>query len=76
MTVGLVVIEGHNVSEEALRSTSLMNAKQLVIGRAPEIGIVLHLAASSSSDFSAALAKFAAVSGVSGVLTVVVRNSQ
>jgi hypothetical protein len=34
MMLSLVLIEGQNVSEETLRSVSLGNAKQLVVGNA------------------------------------------
>jgi hypothetical protein len=75
MIEGLILIEGPDSDEEALRSISLSNAKQLVIGKVPSSGAVLHLAATSASDFNAALQKFAQVKGVKGVLTLTMRVS-
>ena len=73
MIEGVVLIEGSNVDPEALR-ISLSNAKQLVIGRAGAIGVILHLAANSHADFGKALLDFAQVPGVTGVLTLVLRS--
>jgi hypothetical protein len=76
MIESLILVEGRNVSEEALRSVSLGNAKQLVVGRAPESGVVLHVAATSPADLGAALLKFAQVPNVTQVLTLTLRPSQ
>jgi hypothetical protein len=38
MMLSLIVIEGQNVREETLRSLSLGNAKQLVVGNASGFG--------------------------------------
>src|SRR5215510_4138172 len=43
MIESLVLIETANADEEALRSMSLSNAKQLVLGRVPSMGTVLHV---------------------------------
>ena len=75
MISSLVLIETTNADEEALRSISLANAKQLVIGKAPSMGTVLHLAANSMDDVTNALQKFARVPGVKGVLTLTIRIS-
>jgi hypothetical protein len=75
MIEGLLLIEGADADEEALRSVSLSNAKQLVVGRVPGGGAVLHLAATSGPDFNAALQKFALIKGVKGVLTLTMRAS-
>ena len=40
MLVSLVLIEGENVSEDTLRSVSLSNALQLVIGNVSGFGIL------------------------------------
>ena len=45
--LGLVLIEGKNVSEESLRSVSLSNALQLVVGDAYGFGIILHINATT-----------------------------
>ena len=73
MVESLVLIEGNGVKEDGLR-ISLSNAKQLVIGRVPGNGWVLHVAANSSDDLGKALLDFAKVSGVKGVLTLTLRT--
>ena len=73
MIEGVVLIEGSSVDPETLW-ISLGNAKQLVIGRAGAIGVILHLAANSPADFGKALLDFAQVPGVTGVLTLVLRS--
>ena len=75
MVLSVVVIEGENVDEEALRSTSLGNAKQLVIGSAWGFGVILHIAATSLDDLGNALRVFAQVPGVTGVVTLGLRTS-
>jgi hypothetical protein len=75
MIESLILIEGQNVNKEALRSISLTNAKQLVIGSTPGAGVILHIAANSPADIGAALLEFAEVPGVSGVVTLTLRNS-
>ena len=72
MVESLVLIEGNNVKEESLR-ISLSNAKQLVIGRVPGNGWILHVAANTSTDLGKALLKFGKVSGVTEVLTLTLR---
>lgn len=76
MTESLLLIEGQNVSEEALRSVSLGNAKQLVVGGVAGFGVILHVAATTGSDLSNALLEFAQVSGVTSVLTLALRTPQ
>lgn len=73
MVLSLVLIEGQNVDREALRSVSLGNAKQLVVGYASEFGVILHIAAESPVDFSNALQTFAQVPGVTGLLSLALR---
>jgi hypothetical protein len=75
MVLSVVVIEGENVDEETLRSTSLGNAKQLVIGSAWGFGVILHIAATSLDDLGNALRVFAQVPGVTGVVTLGLRTS-
>jgi hypothetical protein len=76
MMLSLVLIEGQNVSEDTLRSVSLGNAKQLVIGNAYGSGVLLHIAAESPADLGNALHAFAHVPGVTGVLTLALRSPQ
>lgn len=73
MILSLVLIEGQNVSEEALRSLSLVNAKQLVVGDAYGFGVILHIAAVTPVDLGNALRDFAQVQGVTGVMTLALR---
>ena len=73
MIESVVLIEGQNVNPETL-GISLGNAKQLVIGRAGAIGVILHVAANSPADLGNALVEFAQVPGVTGVLTLALRS--
>jgi hypothetical protein len=75
MIRSLILIEGNDVKKETL-SMSLSNAKQLVIGRVPVNGWILHVAANSAADLGNALLKFAQVPGVTGVLTLTLQTSQ
>jgi hypothetical protein len=74
----LVLVEHQNVDEEKLRSLSLMNAKQLVVGSVPWGwgGTILHLAANSPDDLGKALLAFAQVAGVTRVLTLALQSRQ
>jgi hypothetical protein len=72
--LSLVLIEGENVNVEALRTLSLGNAKQLVVGKAYGFGIILHIAADSPAYLSNALRDFLQVPGVSGVITLGLRT--
>jgi hypothetical protein len=74
MVESLILIEEQNVNKETLRSLSLMNAKQLVIGSGPGFGIILHVAANSPADLGNALLEFAQVPGVKRVLTLTLRT--
>jgi hypothetical protein len=73
MIESLVLIQDTNAEEE-LRSLSLTNAKQLVLGSVPDMGTVLHVAANSTDDLSNALIQFAKVQGTKAVLTLLVRH--
>jgi hypothetical protein len=75
MMLSLVLIEGQSVSEETLRSLSLGNAKQLVIGNAHEFGVILYIAASAPVDLSNALRDFAQVTGVTRVVTLALQTT-
>lgn len=72
MVESVVLIEGQNVKQETLM-ISLGNAKQLVIGRAGAMGMILHVAANSPVDLGNALLGFAQVPGVTGVVTLALR---
>jgi hypothetical protein len=76
MILSLVLIEGKNVSAETLRSVSLGNAKQLVVGNAQGFGVILHIAAESPVYLGNALREFAQVPGVTGVVTLALRTPQ
>jgi hypothetical protein len=75
MMLSLILIEGQNVSEETLRSLSLGNAKQLVVGNAYGFGVLLHIAADSPVALGEALRAFAQVPGVTGVVTLALRTT-
>ena len=73
MIEGLIMVEGDNLNSETLRTVSLMNAKQVVIGSVPSLGTILHLAANSADDFGTAMREFAGVRGVTSVLTLLLK---
>jgi hypothetical protein len=72
MVESIVLIEGRNVRDDSL-TISLANAKQIVVGRAGGMGVILHVAATTTADLSNALADFARVPGVTGVVTLALR---
>jgi hypothetical protein len=72
MVESFILVEG-NVNEEKFR-ISLGNAKQLVVGSVAGSGTILHVAATSATDLTNALVKFAQVEGVKGVTTLTLRN--
>ena len=78
MVESLVLIERERADIEHLRedlkSLSLGNAKQLVIGSMPSLGVILHVAANTSTDLGNALVKIAEVPGVTGVLPLMIRT--
>lgn len=76
MILSLVLIEGQNVSEETLRSLSLGNAKQLVVGNAHGFGVILHIAAEAPVYLNNALSEFAQVPGVTRVVTLALRSTE
>ena len=76
MIEGLILVEGENLSEAALGSVSLGNALQLVVGREPRGGVILHVAADSATYFGAALLQFAQIPGVTRVLTLALETSR
>ncbi len=74
-----VLLEGSNLESEKVRSISLSNAKQLVIGKIESVGsmtggLMLHVAANSPTDLGNALPKLAEVPGVTGVLTLLLKK--
>ncbi|EJP85570.1 MULTISPECIES: hypothetical protein [Bacillus cereus group] len=77
MIESLILVEGQNISTEALRSMSLGNAKQLVIGViTPAKGVILQVNATSSSYLGSALLEISQVPGVTNVLTLKLENTQ
>ncbi|MEI4603052.1 hypothetical protein WAG19_14130 [Bacillus cereus] len=77
MIESLILVEGQNISTEALRSMSLGNAKQLVIGViTPAKGVILQVNATFSSYLGSALLEISQVPGVTNVLTLKLENTQ
>jgi hypothetical protein len=74
MIKGLVLVEGQNINEETLRSLSLGNAKQLIVGSASEFGVILDVTAETSTHLANALIDITQVSGVSGAMMLALRN--
>jgi len=74
MRTCLVLAEGESVDGQSLM-ISLANAKQLVIGWAPDYGHVVHIAATSPKDLETALRDIAEVQNVTGVITLANRLS-
>lgn len=76
MIESLILVEGQNISTEALKSMSLGNTKQLVIGVTPPAkGVILHVTATSSSYLGSALIEISQVPGVKNVLTLTLENN-
>jgi hypothetical protein len=73
MIESLILIEGESVKEEGL-NISLMNAKQLIKGNVPGMGIIVHIAANSPEDLQNALIEFTKVPEVKGVVTMIFRS--
>jgi hypothetical protein len=74
MISSLVLLEGKEIKNEDL-SFSLSNAKQIVMGRVPGSGDwIVHIAATTLADLEEALIKYAKVSGVTGVVTLLIRT--
>ncbi|MFN0139749.1 MAG: hypothetical protein ACKVQW_06645 [Pyrinomonadaceae bacterium] len=74
MVGSLILIESEfSVKEEALKF-SLMNAKQIVIGRIAAMGWVVHVGANTHADLGKAILEFSQVPGVTGVVTLLIRN--
>ncbi|HFK1739967.1 MULTISPECIES: hypothetical protein [Bacillus] len=75
MIESLILVEGPDINIEALRSMSLGNAKQLVIGVTPPArGVILHVAA-ISSYLGNALLEISQVPGVQNILTLTLENN-
>ena len=73
MIESLILIEDGKVKEENLRF-SLSNAKQVIVGRVPGSGWIVHVAANSPADLSNALLDFAKVPDVKEIVTLTLRN--
>jgi hypothetical protein len=73
MVEGLLLVDARTDVRESLRSKSLANAKQLVLGRLGP-GTVLHVAATGADDLRQAILEFATVDGVTGVMAVAIRE--
>lgn len=66
--------ERQNVSVENLRSISLGNAKQLVVGNAYGFGVILHIAPDDPVYLSNAFLEFSKVPDVTGVTLLATRS--
>jgi hypothetical protein len=83
MPTSLVLVEGESVDDQSLM-ISLANAKQIVIGRAPDYGHLVHIAQGSRSrtsfispkDLEAALRDIAGMQNVTGVVMLANRLSR
>lgn len=64
MTTSILLIETSADFNADSLNISLGNAKNIVIGRAPEFGYLVHLAATSTEDLNQALQDFAQIRGV------------
>jgi hypothetical protein len=72
MIESILLVRGTPEKADALRSVSLMNAKQLVFGRFSTDGTILHVAATTEADLQRAIVEFLKVAGVKSVLTLAV----
>jgi hypothetical protein len=73
MIESLILIQGS--IKEADLNISLGNALQLVVGRAPQFGFILHIAADSPDYLGKALIEFAKVPKVTGVVTLMIQST-
>ena len=62
----MILIEGDSVTKASL-NISLTSAKQIVVGRSPGFGFVVHVAANSPSDLQKAILKFGGILNVTAV---------
>ena len=76
MIESLILIEGQNLNEDVLAGVGLMNAKQLLVGRTPGGGVILHVAANSSADLGNAMLEFTQAEDVTEVLTLALKSQQ
>ncbi|MEO8766562.1 MAG: hypothetical protein ABI416_19835 [Ginsengibacter sp.] len=70
----LILIQGKKLKEADLH-ISLQNALQLVMGNAPDFGIIVHVAADTADYLGKALIQFAKIPRVTGVVTLMIQNS-
>lgn len=73
MIESYLLVEGR-VDKEMLRSLSLSNAKQLVVGHVAGTETILHLAATSHKDLSNAIREIGQLEGVKSVTTLTLRT--
>lgn len=72
MIQSLVLVEGKDVTKASL-GVSLSNAKQIVLKQMVGGDWILHVAATTLADLDKALLKFAKITGVTGVVTLLIR---
>lgn len=76
LTESLILIEGHNVNLETLRTISFTCAKQLIVGSDNTFGVMLSVAAESPEYLRNALIDLSKVSEVTGVILLATRNTK
>ena len=69
----LILVSGNNLKKTDL-TISLSNAKQIVVGSAPQFGWILHVAANTLADLGKAIQALAKISGVTAVTTLAIQN--
>jgi hypothetical protein len=67
----LILIKGTGLEQKDFKM-SLSNAKQIVVGYLPMLGMIVHLTATSFKDRDNALVKFAQVEGVKDIITLTI----
>jgi len=72
MLESVILVNGPQAARDTAGTMSLMNAKQLVLGRLGKDGTVLHVAATTEADLQKALLAFAHVTGMTGVMTLAI----
>jgi hypothetical protein len=74
MIESVLLLDGQSIDSEKVRAVSLANAKQLVWGRFAKTGIIVHVAATASTDLQKAIMQFSQVPAVTSVITLAIRE--
>jgi hypothetical protein len=72
--LAILLVAGNDIDAEKLRTLSLQNTLQLVIGDAYGFGFLLHLNATTVEDLNRAISDFAQVENVSAVTVLALRS--